>query len=300
MREDVDAQAWLRRLRLVGIVVPLASVIGLHLLMNQVLDRLWPAHTVLIGWLVGGLGLVVFALAMSHLTHFGHSLLTAQTEARLESQRRVAVLEERERIAREMHDSLAQVLGVAHLQLRAMSTASDASPELRDQMDQLADTCHQAYADVREAILGLREDVGAERSLLEGLEHYLQAFGRSTGIQTALLVDPALEPELSPLAEVQLIRIMQEALTNVRKHAEASRVEVEVTRQARLLRFSVRDDGQGFDPGHAAPGIDGGYGLQTMRERTAEVGGRIQVDSRPGSGTCVQVEVPERVAGAVR
>lgn len=209
----------------------------------------------------------------------------------LEQERRGAVLAERDRIAREMHDSLAQVLGVTHLQLRALEARPElaGAHEVRGGLAELAGLCHEAYRDVREAILGLRES-SSGRTLLESLAAYVDKFSRVSGIVTTLETD---QPDLAlgPRCEVQVIRVIQEALTNVRKHSGATTAVVRVSAGPQSTSFVVEDDGDGFDP--AAHRADaGGFGLHTMRERTELVNGSLTVDSAPGQGTRVVVRLP--------
>lgn len=216
------------------------------------------------------------------------ALHTARME---EHHRRGAVLTERDRIAREMHDSLAQVLGVAHLRLRALGGLDDRtrddiwSVEITD----LADLCEDAYRDVREAILGLRESSRPDRTLLESLDIYIDKFSRQSRIDTQL--DHEGDLVLPPQCEVQVLRIIQEALTNVRKHSGARSAAVRVESRPSETRITVTDDGVGFDP--ARTGADG-FGLHTMRERAESVNGRLAVESAPGGGTRVIVALPHR------
>jgi hypothetical protein len=149
----------------------------------------------------------------------------AIANARLfERERQGAIVEERERIAREMHDGMAQVLGVTHLRLRAL----EAAPEVRDltgvheEISNLADLCLEAYSDVRESILGLHEASRVDRALMESLRAYIEKYSKQSGIPTRLDADPDHEVVLPTRYPVQVIRVIQEALTNVRKHSGAS------------------------------------------------------------------------------
>jgi signal transduction histidine kinase len=212
-----------------------------------------------------------------------------------ESGRQRAVLAERERIAREMHDSLAQVLGVTHLRLRALDAREEvrSSPEMAEELSELADISQEAYQDVREAILGLRDSSRTERGLEDNLRAYLAKYSQQCKIKTSLDSELDHELALSPRCEVQVIRVIQEALTNVRKHSGAKSVIVHVTESESATTFVVQDDGHGFDPGGSLLDRDG-FGLFTMRERTELLNGRLTIDSAPGRGTRVIVEVPER------
>ena len=212
----------------------------------------------------------------------------------VDAQARAAALGERERIARELHDSLAQVLGVTHLRLLALADRAElaGAPRSRGELAELAELAHEAYRDVREAILGLRDATRADQTLLEQLERYVQAFSRTSRIPTTLRAESGADLRLTPAAEVQVIRVIQEALTNVRKHSGARRASVSVRQDAGHTVFVVEDDGTGFDPAAAADGDR--FGLHAMRERTESVDGRFTIDSGPGAGTRIVVALPGR------
>ena len=212
-----------------------------------------------------------------------------------ESGRHRAVLAERERIAREMHDSLAQVLGVTHLRLRALDSRKEVqdNPVIEVELADLADLCEEAYRDVREAILGLSASSKTARGLLDILSTYLVKYSRQCGIETSLESDLGHELSLSPRCEVQVIRVIQEALTNVRKHSGAKSAVVRITESASTTTFVVEDDGNGFDPGGSLSDRDG-FGMFTMRERMVLLNGSLTIDSAPGRGTRVIAGVPER------
>jgi len=212
-----------------------------------------------------------------------------------ENGRQHAVLAERGRIAREMHDSLAQVLGVTHLRLRALDAREEVrdNPEIATELSAVADICQEAYRDVRESILGLRGSNRTERSLLDNLRAYLAKYNQQCDIATSLDCDLDHELALSPRAEVQVIRVIQEALTNVRKHSGATSAIVHVTESDSGTSFVVEDNGHGFELG-GSPSDRDGFGLYTMRERMALLNGSLTLDSAPGRGTRVIADVPER------
>ncbi|MDC5695716.1 sensor histidine kinase [Intrasporangium calvum] len=224
-----------------------------------------------------------------------------------ELSRQRAILSERTRIAREMHDSLAQVLGAVHLRLRALGATFANLPkdQVGAEVDSLAEVCAESYRDVRETILGLRDSQQhADRSLEDNLRAYLMKYSSQSGIAATLVNEVGHEVSLSPRAEVHLIRVVQEALTNVRKHAAASSVTVSVSGTDASTTFEIEDDGVGFD--HTSTvGAQDGYGLFTMRDRAALLGGTVDIDSVLGRGTRIMVTVPERpfaprVLGGVR
>ena len=204
-----------------------------------------------------------------------------------------AIVAERERIAREMHDSLAQVLATCHLRLCALEGRPDvqAQPGLGDEIAALGSMTHEAYVDVREAILGLRESSHADRELLTSLRIYLEKFSHQTGLAGRLETELPDDLCLAPGAEIQVIRVIQEALTNVRKHAGASEAVVHVARDDHEVRLMVMDDGRGFDPAEVGA-RDDGFGLHAMRERMTLVGGSLSIHSTPGKGTRVVVRLP--------
>jgi signal transduction histidine kinase len=230
------------------------------------------------------------------LTTFGGIAAIAITAARLrDNERQGAILAERDRIARELHDSMAQVLGSTHLRLRALLSKNDlrenGMAEIARELNELAEVTHEAYGDVREAILGLRE-ASRPRGLLESLREYVAKIARQSHLDIALETAIDDEPLLSASSEIQLIRVIQEALTNVRKHAQATSAQVKVASAADGgLMIVVEDNGRGFDPPVKLRG-EGGFGLQTMRERMELCGGSLRIESQPGRGTRVVAVLP--------
>jgi len=207
----------------------------------------------------------------------------------------LAVVAERERIARELHDNLAQVLGYLRMRVGLIRRALEGGEieAAKGLLGEADGVLAEAYADVREAILGLRSRVGAERPWVDALREYLGRFEQQSGLLVGFEVEAEVgKVKLLPRAEVQLLRIVQEALSNVRKHARASRVWVRVGlgRPEGRLKVEVADDGCGFDP--TKPVGPGHFGLAVMRERAELAGGRLEVDSAPGCGTRVRLEIP--------
>ncbi len=226
----------------------------------------------------------------------GERLALAIDNAQLQQQvLDIAVLQERERIAREMHDGLAQVLGYINTQTLAVKKLlsdghlSEAAVELA----RMEEAARDLYADVREAILGLRTTPHRDGGLIPALREYLDHYSETSGIETKLTVAPDADcPRLAPSADIQLMRIIQEALTNVRKHARATATEVTFEREGDGLRVVVVDDGCGFDRDRLGAAGRPRFGLQTMQERAESVGGRFAVESEPGRGVRVVVHLP--------
>jgi signal transduction histidine kinase len=209
-----------------------------------------------------------------------------------EAERQWTILAERDRIARELHDSMAQVLGVIHLRLRSLeAAAADGPATLGDDLSELADLADEAYRDVREAILGLRETIPSDGGLEGALREYLRKFTRQTGIQAVLACEGDVQDALPPRSEVQLLRVVQEALTNVRKHSGAHRATVTLDCRVRPPVLAIEDDGVGFEPGRVAASFEGGFGLASMRERVEAIGGALDVHTAPGQGTRIVVRL---------
>lgn len=213
----------------------------------------------------------------------------------LRQQRALAVLKERERLARELHDSLGQILGYVNTQTLAtrelLSKGRTAAAD--SHLKRLAEVAQDAHADVREYILSLQTSASMEQGLLPALEEYLKRFSRSNGIQAeAIGSDELAHIKLGPDVETQLMRIVQEALTNVRKHARAQHVRVSFKVNINQVEIAINDDGCGFDPARISQQDGLHFGLRIMQERVAEIGGSTQVHSMPGQGTSVKVKVP--------
>lgn len=232
--------------------------------------------------------------------HIGYLLLledvteTRQAQAQIVAQQRtLAALHERETLARDLHDSIGQVLGYAGFQVDAIRTLIDAGQNdaAKAQLARLADVLRDAHADVREQILRLRSSASAQQPFTASLRHYLDGFSSNYAIGAQLTVDPDLCVEqLTPETQMQLFRIVQEVLANARKHSGARAVAVTVAAADSTLRLRIADDGCGFEPD--AAGNNNHLGLRTMAERAAALGGSLHIESAPGAGTRVSVEVP--------
>jgi signal transduction histidine kinase len=203
-----------------------------------------------------------------------------------------AVLEERERIARELHDGLAQVLGYINTQTQAVKKLLE-SQRLNDaasELDAMGAVSREVYADVREAIVGLRTTA---KGLVPTIREYLNRLPQPSGCDVGLQVKEGADGvALEPSTEIQLVRIIQEALTNVRKHASASRVDVIVDADKETVGVEIIDDGCGFNSHVLDRTGWPRLGLQTMRERAQAIGGAFGIVSTPGRGTTVRVRAP--------
>ncbi len=210
--------------------------------------------------------------------------------------RSLAVTEERMRIAREMHDGMAQVLAYVNTKAQAVSEflGTGNVDDARDQLEQLAAAAREVYADAREGILSLRSSADPQQGLAETLAQYVAQWREMARIEATLEADP--DVQLEPDQELQLVRIVQEALANVRKHSSARKAEIFLSRADSEILLVITDNGMGFDPNRPRVGDQPRFGLATMRERAAEVGGTLDVIATPGQGTRVQVRLPAPAA----
>lgn len=204
-----------------------------------------------------------------------------------------AATAERERLAREIHDTLAQILGFVNIKTATAREflAQGKLEQAETQLDQLSLLSQELYQDTRELILGLHSEVGLERGLVPALANYVERFGEFCALPVTFDAQD-VDVNFTPAVEVQLIRVVQEALSNVRKHARAQRAWVRLTRHADLVRIEIGDDGQGFDPTHPGRGLGPRFGIKSMRERVESIRGTLTVHSTPGQGTLVTVQVP--------
>jgi signal transduction histidine kinase len=160
-------------------------------------------------------------------------------------------------------------------------------------LDILADITLQAEADMREYLLGTQAGISVDHPFFAALREFLGRYTRQYNLPVELRVPPELEEQgVSQTAAIQLLRIIQEALSNVRKHARATSARLAFTVTGDLLQIAICDNGQGFEPTAMAAKQAGGYGLRSMRERAEELGGCLGVISHPGQGTQVIVKVP--------
>ena len=216
-----------------------------------------------------------------------HGLMTSKLQS-------LSVVEERARIAREMHDGLAQVLGYLNLQVQTLQALyqQEKGEELKKELRNMRQAIQSAHADVRENILSLRTTLANEKGLVSALGEYLKEFSIQTGLDAKFFNEITDPLNLASIAEVQLTCILQEALANVRKHANATRVEVRLSKEHReeveQICMEVIDNGIGF----MTNGSKRSFGLQTMRERASSAGGTLVINSSPRRGTTLICQLP--------
>lgn len=206
-------------------------------------------------------------------------------------EREAAVSDERSLLARELHDSIAQSLAFLKIQTQLLRDAvKKGNDAARDRsMAELDVGVRECYADVRELLVHFRTRANAE-DIEEALRTTLSKFGHQTGIAAHLSMEGHGLP-LAPDLQIQVLHMVQEALSNVRKHAGATRVDVRVRRHPQW-RFEVQDNGVGFDAGLAPAPASLHVGLRIVRERAEGIGARVDLVSAPGAGTTVCIELP--------
>src|SRR5829696_6035360 len=219
-----------------------------------------------------------------------HAAIAIENARLHERSRELSILEERNRLARELHDSVTQ-------QLFAVTLAAESASQLLARGEAAAGTelervqalARGAMDELRSVVFELRPVALEAEGLASALRKHVEVLRRVSGTQIDLRI--AAPPLLAAPAAGQVFRIAQEALQNALRHAEAARIQVVLEDRGGTLVLVVADDGRGFDP--AAPDVRGRrLGLTSMEERAADLGGRLVVDARPGGGTTERLELP--------
>src|SRR5215472_12384289 len=246
-----------------------------------------------VGWpVVGGttLGVALLALCL-----YSFAELSSTRSELAAAERQAGILGERQRIAGDIHDTLTQGLASVVMLLEAAQAAYQAGqPEAGRRIEEAARTAREALQDVRRLVWDLRPEV-LERGTLEvALARLTAQLEEQTGMAAQMVVTGE-SGALAPQVEVTLLRVAQEALANVKRHARAQEVTVTLSYIGDEVALDVQDDGRGFAPVMrvgASPG--GGLGLTTMRERVEALGGTLTVESAPGDGATVVAQLPSQ------
>lgn len=263
---------------------------------------------------LGWLDSIPFVLLYSSAYFFigSYAVVTAQAEAaRQESQallaelqtahrqlqtyaaqaEELAVAQERNRLARELHDSVTQTIFSLTLTAKAARLLLERDPtRVAVQLDHLEELAQSALAEMRSLIFQLRPTRVEEIGLVPALQQHLTTLQSQHELNVELYLED--EPRLSPEQEVRLFRIVQEALNNVIKHAQTSQATVTFKRDNGRLILEITDQGIGFDPNLVGTS-QGTLGLTSMRERAEMMGGVLNVETRPGEGVQLRVEIPQ-------
>lgn len=222
--------------------------------------------------------------------HAGIAIENARLHDRLAALRVVA---ERERIGRDLHDGVIQGLYAVGLSLEEVAELVEAGrpDDVVARVDAAIDAIHRSIGEIRGFIIGLRPGL-QDSDLLGGVAALIDDLRLSSTIEleTDLSVDPALVANLPPATRGELLHLVREALSNIARHSRASQARIALRDAGGELVLEIRDNGVGFDP--AAPARDGHHGLLNLRQRAAAAGGRLELDTMPGTGTRLVVHVP--------
>ncbi|MEZ5453181.1 MAG: histidine kinase [Thiothrix sp.] len=216
-------------------------------------------------------------LADRHLRELVHNFIRLQVE-------------ERRRFAHALHDGINQLIGAAKFRVELASRQlAKGKGDYQDSLGKAQETLVECMGEVRRISHGLRPGLLDEMGLEAAIKRLLEAFVGRTGIQIGqhLQIDQATMPDD---AAIMLYRVLQEALTNIERHANACHVEVQLRQERHEAMLAISDDGQGFAPDHLPPGK--GIGLQNMRERMELLDGSFQLESSTGHGTRIQAQLP--------
>lgn len=282
----------LRQLQWTTVVLPLVFLGVYYYLMVRTLHQFFHSWQGVVTFFV----ILAVAVSIFSRTVFGViRRMQAEIEVLHEQTQALVVERERQHIAREMHDGLAQVLSFVNTKAQAAEIllARGDSATAREHISELSQAARRVYADVREGIVSLRVEVSGGRNLHEIVTEYVEEFRHFAHLAVEVSWDVrGDDPALPPVVEVQALRIVQEALSNVRRHARARTASVTFSRDGDALEICVRDDGRGFDPHSIARGEWPQFGLRAMRERAEAAGGRLEIESTPGRGTVVRAVFP--------
>ena len=248
---------------------------------------------------LSGLCVILFVKAIMDQSSERLRLINELEETRAElaaSERQARVLQERQRMAREIHDTLAQGFTSIVMHLEA---ADESVPKeivrLQRHLNQARQTARDSLAEARRLVWALVPESLERATLPEALTRVGENWGRESGVDAQVLVTGA-QRQLHPAVQVTLLRATQEALGNVRKHAKAKHVAVTLSYMDGSVTLDVQDDGVGFEPAKAKRARStehgGGFGLEAMRQRALELGGSLLVEAAPGHGTTLVVEIP--------
>ena len=293
--------------------VGVLGVLATSLALNGSVMRAWdnPTPEVLVELLLivavqtAAIGVGIVLMARSEPEERKREELVARLEAALHENaglhaqlvaqaRESGTQDERQRLAREIHDTLAQGLAGIITQLQAAERSASVQGETAEHAARALQLARSSLTEARRFVQALAPEELGRAHLPDALHTLTERWSQDQGMRAQVEVTGAREP-LSPAIEVSLFRVAQESLTNVAKHAEASRVGVTLSYTGTEVLLDVRDDGRGF-----AQGVGTGFGLTSMRQRIRGVGGHIEVQSAPGEGTSVSARVPAIAPGGAR
>lgn len=229
------------------------------------------------------------------LERLGYHVVVAIENAMLYNQMRyMAALEEQGRLARELHDHLAQSVGFLNVKASITENllANNKIDEARESLKELKRVAKNVFIDVREGVFNLRTSASTRIGLLPTLQEYLAEYRETYHLDVQLTVEGDEPFEFAAEVANQLLRVIQEALTNIRKHSQTNKAWVHCTYGHQVAQFIIEDDGVGFELGMVTKKNGQHFGLQIMRERIYGVGGNLEFVSSPGKGTRIIIRIP--------
>ncbi len=291
---------------LVSILITISITIAIYFLVHRVIVRRIEDLGDALGKYAGGdlsIRVPKTSQAVDEIWELGDTFNTMADEIEqhvreqeeLSHVREQAIVEERERIARELHDGMAQVLGYVNTKAMAVRIMLSKG-KLRDadrQLGQLEEAARGLFVDVREAILGLKMSADIGSSLYSASNTYVDQFSRLSDIPVKLNIQPQVQDlDLPAETKLQFLRIIQEGLTNIRKHAHATRIWLHLLVENDILKLEIRDNGQGFNLNTYPDDEDlNHFGLDSMRDRAESIGASFGLDSQMGRGTRILVQL---------
>jgi signal transduction histidine kinase len=274
-----------------SIAVSLVAIICLHYYFLPLFSSSGTKNPLAI---VAATAFLITAWVITAMVARVRKLTEAQLSLRFEER-----LAERTRIARELHDTLLQSFQGLMLHFQTVNDLLPAG-KAKDALEKALDRADQAIVEGREAIQNLRSSTTVTNELGEAMAALAEEFGGSRdgkmGSPTVRVSVEGGPRELHPILRDDVYRIAREALQNAFRHAQATKIEAEITYGERILRVRIRDDGKGIDPRLLDAGRDGHWGLPGMRERAGQIGARLDIWSEVGAGTEVELSVPGTVA----
>ncbi len=254
-----------------------------HLALSQLMERF--------AWIMQGHNLTLLIV----YTLFSFVAAVVPYRINLNIRRRIereAIIEERRRIARELHDGIAQSLGYLNMKTKIASEAvsSQNTVQALTELNDISKVVQDTYEDIRESIDQLSAEI-KNIPLIPAMANYMREFSSNNGIKVNF-EHPRSFLRLSPVAELQLLRISQEALTNVRRHAGATEIEVKLESSNEAIEMIVKDNGAGFELTDLEDAPPGYHGLNIIKERAETLGGDFSISTAPGEGTALMVSLP--------
>lgn len=227
-------------------------------------------------------------IAISH--HIGAAIENSQLYSKAKES---ALLEERWLISQELHDNVAQSLAYLNMQTKLLEDRfrSEMKDQALEEFQEVRKVIQDTYQDVRNMLIDFRTQINGDESLEPVFKKYCEDFSARTGIQATFVSDDPL-PSLEPSLRTQIFRMIQESLSNVRKHARAGKVIVTVRSADSGVRVAVEDNGDGFDLHATQEHAQQHMGLSIMKERAAHFNGTVRISTAPGRGTVVTIDIP--------